>query len=226
MYASMWSSVKTVFINSVHIFSLWAISAIILTITKKINSFHSFVYFIVHYVQMGNLLDSFMFKREKLLENKECTEKLWQFLEKADGGCKGPWKITADGTCPLQWSQEEIKCDGDSTEEAGTHALDRCCQSSPQCSHMYNGLTSFCTVVEKCLMTDKHWVLPYVIVSWSSLSSDKNKPDRSTSFTPNIISKMAARSSSRTSPLSSFSYICRTTHILSAMTSIPFQQLQ
>lgn len=68
-------------------------------------------------------------------------------------------------------------------------------------------------------MRHKDWVLPYVIFPVSGLSRDKNRPDSSTSFTPNIISKMAARSSSWTSPFSSLSYICKTTHTLTSKTS-------
>jgi len=53
---------------------------------------------------------------------------------------------------------------------------------------------------------------PYVIFVASDPSSDRKRPERSTCLTPSIISKMAARSSRRTWPFSSSSYICTTTH--------------
>lgn len=55
------------------------------------------------------------------------------------------------------------------------------------------------------------------MVSASGLSRHRNIGPTSTFSTPNMISRMVARSSSLTSPLSSFSYICGTTHTVRAM---------
>lgn len=60
------------------------------------------------------------------------------------------------------------------------------------------------------LWVKKMYCLPYVTLSAAALSRHRNSGATSTFSTPNMISKMEARSSSLTSPPSSCSYICRT----------------